>query len=77
MNNNDLAWKIYKALNDRGAGIGSASVPIIETVLDKDLAALQAVADAAKAYLAAEGPMENQDAYCNLVQASAALERGK
>ncbi len=33
-NNRALAWKIFEALKANGAGIGSASVNIIEDVLD-------------------------------------------
>lgn len=35
MSNNEIAWQIFEALQKAGAGIGNASVPIIERVLDE------------------------------------------
>lgn len=35
MSNNKIAWQIFEALQKAGAGIGNASVPIIERVLDE------------------------------------------
>lgn len=34
MANNDMAWDIYRALVNKGAHIGTASVSIIEQVID-------------------------------------------
>ncbi len=35
MNNREIAQKIYEKLLEKGAGIGNASIPIIEKVLDE------------------------------------------
>lgn len=38
MNNRDLAEKIFAYLNEKGAGLGNASIALIEKALDKSLA---------------------------------------
>jgi hypothetical protein len=35
MTNNELAWKIFEKLKEKGCEIGNASVPIIERLLDE------------------------------------------
>ena len=35
MNNREIAQKIFEKLLEKGAGIGNASIPIIEKVLDE------------------------------------------
>lgn len=41
INNNELAWNIYKKLEESGAGIGNSSVMIIEKELNDNLVGKQ------------------------------------